>query len=50
MGQRREHHNEKSGVVLQNIREVGLEVNTEQTKYIVMSRHRNARQSHFNDS
>jgi len=33
-------------VVLEARRKVGLEVNTEKTKYMVVSRHQNATQNH----
>jgi len=32
--------------LLETSREVGLEVNTQKTKYMVMSRHKNAGQNH----
>jgi hypothetical protein len=45
-GDRDPHHKGKKTALLEASREIGLEVKTDKTKHMVMSRHQNAAQNH----
>jgi hypothetical protein len=46
MGQKHRYHKENNKALAVASKDIGLEVNAEKTKYMVMFRHQNAGQNH----